>query len=216
MNETASPITLSTNNETANLLAMLLGQEGWVKGVTELTVAGSIITKLPDERPSNAAPSWEKDPVGIVLTERQLQVAKKCVTTLIEKGSLRPNRVLLNLMRLLEFTIPDTEAKFAFSLPQVATKYLGDILTMEGKIRRPDDLISAAQVMEKLPIFDQTLTKPENDAALREWVKVPVTLTLTDRQRDVCRTSLKTAAEDGTIRAGKYVQALFGEFGLID
>ena len=200
-----------TTNAVAKLLALILNQEGWVKGVDELIVTGDLLQNLPESTDSTGGDAEE---FNLVMTEKQFKAAKHCLTHLTEKGNMLPGQEVLVLAGILGFTAPTTTPTVEIKLPQIAAKYLSDVFMMPEKIKKVEDLISLCQVKALLPKLDPELTKKENDADLRSWMVQPCLLLLTERQRDVCRQLLKAAADDGDVRSNKYIPILYTEFGL--
>lgn len=202
-----------TTNGVANLLALILNQEGWVKGVDELVAAGDLLQELPDERPAGATNLWEEHEYLLKMTPKQLKAAKHCFTALAEKGSLLANTNVLRLAEVLGFEIPNTKETIEITLPQISAKYLADCFTM-GKTKTPADVIAISQVESKLPKLDVALTEKGREDALKTWMNQPVTFSITERQRDACRVVLKAAAEDGSVRSNRFIPVLYTEFGL--
>jgi len=206
---------LTITNAVANLLALLLNQEGWVKGVDELIVTGDLLQSLPDERPSEDVEEWEKKPFSVTLSGKQFKAAKHCFTSVVEKGNLLPTETVLRLAEALEYEIPTTEPTIKIKLPNISAKYLSDVFAIQGRLKDPADLIAVCQVINKLPKLDTAMaTDKSREKELKEWMVVPVEFTITERQRDVCRKVLKATAEDGSVRSNKYIPALYTEFGL--
>jgi hypothetical protein len=206
--------TLAITNGAANLLALLLNQDGWVKGVDELIITGDLLKDLPDERPIEDADTWDKQPFTAEISAKQFKAAKHCFTAIAEKGNLSANQNVLLLAEVLGFTIPQTEPSISITLPQISAKYLADIFTMQGKVKKVEDLIDACQVNSKIPVLDGALMEKGRERDLRAWMETSCELLITDRQRDTCRQVLKAAAEGGDVKANKYIPVLYTEFGL--
>lgn len=206
--------TLTTTNGVGMLLAVLLNQEGWTKSVEEIILAGDLLNGvLPEDKPKDDA-DWDDREFVFELTSKQLKTVKNCLNAIADKGSLLPSKVVFNMISLLEYPIPDTKETFTLKLPQVAAKYLGDIISTPEKTKGVQDLITASMVVTKIPKFDNTLTEKGSENALKYWMEDPVEIELTERQRDFCRSCLKKAAEDGRVKTSKYTPILYTELGL--
>ena len=92
---------LKITNAVANLLALLLNQEGWVKGVDELIVTGDLLQGLPDERPTEDVGTWDKQELVVTLSAKQMKACKHCFISITEKGNLLANDNVLILAELL-------------------------------------------------------------------------------------------------------------------
>jgi len=205
---------VNTTNAVGYLIALLLNQEGWTKSVDDLIQAGDLLKDvLPSEKPADN-PTWDDGALEISLTVNQLKAVKNCVNVVADKGNLIPGTNVLALLSALEYPIPDTKESVTLNLPQVAAKYLGDVLGTPDRTKGTTDLITASQVILKLPKFDTTLTEKGRESTLQAWMDEPTSILITERQRDLCRTALKKAAEEGRINTSNYTPDLYTELGL--
>jgi hypothetical protein len=205
---------IDTTNSVGYLIALLLNQEGWTKSVDDLICAGDLLNSgLPGEKPADN-PTWDDQPLEISLTAKQLKAVKNCVNVVADKGSLIPGSNVLALLGALDYPVPDTKDSVTLKLPQVAAKYLGDILGTPERTKGTTDLVTASQVINRLPKFDQSLTDKGRESSLQSWMDEPVEISITERQRDLCRAALKKAAEEGRIKTSKYTPILYTELGL--
>jgi hypothetical protein len=215
MSDEKNDYTLTTTNGAAIILTAALNQDGWSKSASDIILAGDLLhLVLPDERPTEPA-DWDDLPFEKVISKKQLDTAKRCVTTLVGKGVFGPGKLVLELLRALDFTIPDSELRHTLKLPNIAAKHLGDMLAPAGGAKTVEAMIDASQVLAKLPTLDRKLSSdPQRTAELREWMETEMELKLTDRQRDTCRAVLKQSAETGGVRATRYAPVLYTELGL--
>ena len=207
--------TITLNNASGWLLAILLNQEGWTKGVVDALAAGDLLHGgiLPSERPSGASEAWDSTLVEVTITETQLKSAKKCVSTNAEKGIIIPGKHALHLLEALGFEIPNTEPTLSIELPNAALKHLLDVLSTGGITSLPD-LVSSSQLAVLLPALPRELTNPNAKAALEAWAKALTTITITERQKDAAKAALRKSAEKGGVRADEYTSELYTAFGL--
>jgi hypothetical protein len=212
----AVPFDLKITNTVGLLLATLINQEGWTKKTSDVIATSDLLNKggVPDEKPKTAGDGWGDEDLVVSISETQHKACKDCVTAITEKGRLLPGDDPLLLLRALGYPIPDTEETYTITVPNLAAKHLRDLLTIPETIKTVNDLITGSQVVVKLPTIPDGYTDKSKVDALDEWAKENVTFKLTERQRDLCKSTLKKVAEGGNVRTNRYSGLLFTELGL--
>lgn len=209
---------MELTNDIALLSYIILSQEGAVKGLSDMALASTLIGKLPEVVGTETG--WTEKPC-LDITDKEKALLKKVMSTVTEKGVLAPTLDVLRLATALDFHIPECTPRVNISLNHITCKYLQDVLLQRdrgsnmGRIKRTDDLIIAAQTIQRLTKVPDGLEKLDKQA-VKEWMETPVELVLTNDERDLCRKTIRSAVEDGIVAANRYVGTLLAAFGLPD
>ena len=110
--------------------------------------------------------------------------------------------------------------KHTVTIPQLSVFALTDVLEAPGWSKTPADIMLAGQILvEVIPEITrpEAVVKARTQSEARKadgpWCDLPVTLEVTEKQRECVKRCLTHWTEKGALPGGRYSSAMLGGFG---
>lgn len=111
----------------------------------------------------------------------------------------------------------DTANTMTTTLPRLSVRILRNVLSAPGWAKKTEEVWLAGKLLcEVIPEDVDEAPEFATKTAERAWCQEPVSLELTEKQREVCKTAVKALIAEGRMAPGEYSYRLIGMLGLGD